>query len=215
MKTYDTEGVEYIDHEKIDKQRGVISYLIKKIGTHIFSGKSVMNISLPIHLFDSRSMLEAFTYNYRMSKNFLGKIGQSSNIERLKLITVHLLTVLSISITCDKPFNPILGETFQAKIGDSLFYMEQTSHHPPIFNFYIKNPDFISYGYNALEAHATPNSASAHNNGKFFLKTNDGVLYSYKMPDFKLSGLMIGIRYCNYSGSLVVEDTVFYFNLDK
>jgi hypothetical protein len=131
-----------------------------------------------------------------------------SNLERLKLITTNFVAVLSLCLTGDKPFNPILGETYQAKIGDSLIYCEQTSHHPPIFNFYIKNPKFISYGYSALEASATPNTASGTNNGKFYIKTNDGYLYTYRMPDFKLSGLMIGIRYCNYSTPLVVEDLV-------
>ena len=36
-----------------------------------------------------------------------------------------------------KPFNPILGETFQAKIDDCLYNLEQTSHHPPICNFLV------------------------------------------------------------------------------
>jgi hypothetical protein len=210
MKTYGTEGVEHIDHEKIEKQRGVISYLIKKIGSNIFTGKSVMNISLPIHLFDCRSLLEAFSYNYRIAKPFLNKAMECSNLERLKLITVYFIAILNICLTGDKPFNPILGETYQAKIGDNLIYCEQTSHHPPVLNFFIKNPNFISYGYSALEAHASPNKAGATNNGKFYIKTNDGNLYTYIMPDFKLSGLMIGIRYCNYVTPLVVEDTVSY-----
>lgn len=36
-----------------------------------------------------------------------------------------------------KPFNPILGETFQCKIGNTKMYVEQTSHHPPIYNFLV------------------------------------------------------------------------------
>jgi hypothetical protein len=113
-----------------------------------------------------------------------------------------------MGITGDKPFNPTLGETFQAKIGDNLVYYEQTSHHPPIFNFYVKNPNFISYGYSAMEANAGTNSAYAINGGKFFMKTNDGMLYSIKIPDFKLSGLTLGLRYCNYVTPMVVEDLV-------
>ena len=37
-----------------------------------------------------------------------------------------------------KPFNPYLGETMEAVYSDgSRLYMEHTSHHPPISNFYI------------------------------------------------------------------------------
>jgi hypothetical protein len=42
-----------------------------------------------------------------------------------------------MSVTQLKPFNPIWGETFQAKIGDTEVYLEQTSHHPPIYHFLV------------------------------------------------------------------------------
>ena len=58
IKTYGTEGLEYINQEELKKQRGVITYLIKKIGTNLLSGKSIMNVSLPINIFDPRSALE-------------------------------------------------------------------------------------------------------------------------------------------------------------
>ena len=58
MKSYNKDGLEFIDQETIRKQRGVLTYLIKKIGINLLSGKSIMNVSLPIHIFDSRSMLE-------------------------------------------------------------------------------------------------------------------------------------------------------------
>ena len=53
-------GIEWIDQEKINKQRNVISYLVSKVGMNILSGKSIMNISLPINIFDERSLLETY-----------------------------------------------------------------------------------------------------------------------------------------------------------
>jgi hypothetical protein len=58
MKSYTKEGLEFINQDLIQKQRGVIGHLIKKIGANFFQGKSIMNISLPINIFDCRSMLE-------------------------------------------------------------------------------------------------------------------------------------------------------------
>jgi len=40
------------------KQRDVLSYMIKTVGKNIFSGKSIMNISLPINISDYRSQTE-------------------------------------------------------------------------------------------------------------------------------------------------------------
>jgi hypothetical protein len=58
MKDYGTEGLEFINQELLNKQRGVLSYMIKKIGSNILSGKSIMNVSMPINIFDPRTMLE-------------------------------------------------------------------------------------------------------------------------------------------------------------
>ena len=40
-------------------------------------------------------------------------------------------------INLEKPFNPILGETYQGLIEGCPIYAEQTSHHPPITTTYL------------------------------------------------------------------------------
>jgi len=42
----------------IEKQRAVVSYLVKNAGLNLLKGKSIMNVSLPINIFDCRSLLE-------------------------------------------------------------------------------------------------------------------------------------------------------------
>jgi hypothetical protein len=44
----------------IDKEQAVAGYMIKKIGLNLIKGKSIMNISLPINIFDTRSILELY-----------------------------------------------------------------------------------------------------------------------------------------------------------
>jgi hypothetical protein len=63
---------------------------------------------------------------------------QSNPLEKIKYSTAFAITRFHLSGSQSKPFNPILGETFQAKILDTDFYMEQISHHPPIVRFYVK-----------------------------------------------------------------------------
>ena len=53
-----SDGIEFTNQEVIDKQRSVAGYLIKNIGLNLIKGKSIMNISLPINIFDTRSLLE-------------------------------------------------------------------------------------------------------------------------------------------------------------
>jgi hypothetical protein len=119
-----------------------------------------------------------------------------------------MLSQLHVSIGVGKPFNPILGETFQAKVGKAEIYIEQTSHHPPVFNYYIKHPEFTGFGHSQMEANAGANSMTAINFGKFYLRFNDGVLHRFHVPRFSMTGLMLGKRYMNFEGSIIIEDLV-------
>jgi len=59
----------------------------------------------------------------------------------MKLITSAFAFLPFANSNIEKPFNPILGETFQGKVGNFLIFMEQISHHPPISSLYIKTED--------------------------------------------------------------------------
>lgn len=104
-----------------------------------------------------------------------------------------------------KPFNPILGETFQTKIGKTDIYIEQTSHHPPILNFYITNPEFKIYGYEQIEASTGANSVLATKKGKLFVQMHD-TLYKVTKPAMNLTGTTMGKRFYYFSEELIVED---------
>jgi len=58
VKQVGAPGLEFINLELIERQRGAASYMIKTVGANIFSGKSIMNISLPINISDYKSQTE-------------------------------------------------------------------------------------------------------------------------------------------------------------
>ena len=58
-------------------------------------------------------------------------------VERVKFITIWQIVTLHLEPQMYKPFNPILGETFQGVIGDYELAIEQISHHPPISAFQL------------------------------------------------------------------------------
>jgi hypothetical protein len=63
-------------------------------------------------------------------------VHADSSIERLHLITAFVVSHLSAHLErMSKPFNPLLGETFELKSRGSTrfhFVAAQVSHHPPI-----------------------------------------------------------------------------------
>lgn len=139
-------ALKFIDQKTIDRQRGVLKHFLSKIGSNILSGSGIMNVSLPINIFDERSLLDVFAHQARLAPYFLEKAGEmESPIEKLKMTTAYAISRIHLSVTQLKPFNPIWGETFQCKIGETNMYLEQSSHHPPTYHFYVcKNISFFS-----------------------------------------------------------------------
>lgn len=57
-RKFGSDGLVFTNDEVINKQRSVAGYLVKKIGLNLIKGKSIMNVSLPLTIFDTRSILE-------------------------------------------------------------------------------------------------------------------------------------------------------------
>jgi hypothetical protein len=71
-------------------------------------------------------------------------------LERLKCVIAFAVSNLYLCTSQYKPFNPILGETFQGSLSDGTqVYCEHTSHHPPITNFLLHPEDkaYEMWGY--------------------------------------------------------------------
>ena len=108
------------------------------------------------------------------------------------------------------PFNPIVGETYQAKISDgSMLYMEQTLHVPPTLNYNIVGPDktFEVMGFGAVDAKLDGlNKIRGSRSGKNIIKFKDGAMYTFSNLYTRINGVMLGDRVYNYYGDLVVKD---------
>jgi hypothetical protein len=61
----------FINPVKIEAQKRVIKYMLKKIGSNLVSGKSVLSISLPVDIFETRSNLERTAYSFTYAPKIL------------------------------------------------------------------------------------------------------------------------------------------------
>lgn len=72
-------------------------------------------MSLPVTVFSVESNLSLLCKSYAYAPFLLEKAaGQKDPIHRLKYVAAFLASVTIAYLQMDKPFNPILGETFQA-----------------------------------------------------------------------------------------------------
>ena len=115
----DKPGLLYKNEEKKKIIYKTAKYLVTKMGKNILTGKSILNVSFPVFIFDKRTLHQAFCHEQRLAPYYLTRAAYCPDVlERLKWVTVHLLSFLHLTTTQVKPFNPIIGETFQCRIGN-------------------------------------------------------------------------------------------------
>lgn len=145
------------NQEELSSQKGLVMDLLRKAGEKLMRGQGVVSISLPVRIFETRSALERCGDLWTCGPKYLPLAGKTNDpVERLKFIMCFMIGSMYIVTRQKKPFNPILGETFQAYWPDgTLIYMEHISHHPPISSFLVEHPDGLfkiegSYTYTAI-----------------------------------------------------------------
>lgn len=203
------EGLVLTSTLQIENQKKVMSYLFKKIGKKLLNGQSIMNISLPVYIFDKRTMLQIFAYELKETPIILPKVYYIQNkLEKLKYMTVFFLSQFVLTPISLKPFNPIIGETYQAKIGNLNIYLEQTVHKPPTANFYCFDDDglYKIYGYLAVTAHAGVNCFSSKKLGNVIIEFKDGNKYRIYYPTIYVGGTTMGKKYFNIKNSALIVD---------
>ena len=195
-----------------------------KIGVDIIKGLSkklaslkildILNFSRPARL-TSPLTIHQVCANEWSRTDLLEKAYQLKNdpIERMKYLFAFALSGVHhgpIECRSRAPFNPILGETYQAiKEDGSKLYIEQTEHHPPTFNFNLVGPNkhFELNGFGTIDAHLyTINMIKGERLGKTLLKFDDGSLFTFSTLKTRINGIIMGDRIYNYFGDLIIKD---------
>ena len=212
----DYEGVYCLNQEVIDKQSGIIKEVITQLTKCLWSG-TAMSLSLPIRIFEPRSMLERYTDWFAFAPDLLTKAGSCADkIEAFKYVVTFSLSALFRSSEQLKPLNPMLGETYQCEWKDGTkFYLEHTNHTPPISHFYIKSSQdlFIVSGYIQMEMGGI--MKAMFKNAMLMVPKGKITVYlpklkqtiNYQFPKITMGGAIWGQRHVYFSDHMKFEDT--------
>eukprot|EP00696_Hemimastix_kukwesjijk_P004896 gnl/Hemi2/16262_TR5406_c0_g1_i1.p1 gnl/Hemi2/16262_TR5406_c0_g1~~gnl/Hemi2/16262_TR5406_c0_g1_i1.p1 ORF type:complete len:410 (-),score=155.90 gnl/Hemi2/16262_TR5406_c0_g1_i1:252-1481(-) len=203
-------GYRFVNKEEIASQRGIMWEFLKSVGSAILEGKDLLSVSLPVRIFEPRSFLERICDNWAFAPTLLAKaVAAHDPLERFKWVVAFVVSGLCRTCTAQKPFNPILGETFQGQFSDgSTVFLEQSSHHPPISHFQMLagSNDYHLHGYAGYKAAVRGNSVKGQQTGPNILDFRDGTRIVWELPYLTMCGIMWGQRVLDYCGHLVLED---------
>lgn len=191
----------------VDRQKGILAYVIRKAASQILEGKSIVGLSLPVRIFEPRSILERLSDLWTFAPHYLTKASSEEGVERIQSVFSFLISILPITTSQWKPFNPLLGETFQGELADgTTIDCEQTSHHPPIATFYVKNKNWTAHGSWTINGNLRGNNFHAYNEGWITIEFADGGKVKFYTPAMALKGMLMGKRKLQYVSSLCVKD---------
>ena len=141
-----------------------------------FVGRDLTRITLPITMNEPLSLLHKIPECYGVTQIIPFAIKASDPVDRLEQLAAHFaVSQSSHSYRTFKPFNPLLGETFELQgLGKGIFFLtEQVSHHPPKTAFYAQIPGLKGYGYFILKINFNGNSIDTVTDGVFTYEFTD------------------------------------------
>lgn len=105
-------------------------------------GKDLTKIPLPVNFNEPLSMLQRLNEEYEYAE-LLDKAAMCNDIsEQLSYLAAYTISCYSTTADrCNKPFNPLLGETYECDRTSDMGWRcisEQVSHHPPVLAQYCE-----------------------------------------------------------------------------
>lgn len=200
-------GLYCTDQEALNRQKGIVGDVIKQLVKVLAKGLGAVSISLPIRIFEPRSTCERLVDRFSFASYYLGAAAKETDpVSRLKKVMAFAISGLYLGTRQEKPFNPLLGETFQGTFDDgTLVYVEHTAHNPPTDHFDVIGRGYRLYGYYELDGSLSWNELTGEFRGFTYVQF-PGQLIKFTQPKFMIGGFTFGDRTLNWQGEIEFWD---------
>ncbi|KAK9291524.1 hypothetical protein L1049_019472 [Liquidambar formosana] len=193
--------------DPIEKEKGVSLWSMIKDNI----GKDLTKVCLPVYFNEPLSSLqkcfEDLEYSYLIDRAYeWGKMGNSL----MRILNVAAFAVSGYASTdgrnC-KPFNPLLGETYEADYPDKglRFFSEKVSHHPMIVACHCEGRGWKFWGDSNLKSKFWGRSIQLDPVGVLNLEFDDGEVFQWSKVTTSIYNLILGKLYCDHYGTMRIQ----------
>lgn len=188
-------GILCMDKEVMERQKSAVVDIMKSLGKKLITGKfDLLKVSLPVKIFEPRSYLQKLCDPLAFPAIIQKAAMATSPEERLKWVVAYFVAGYHRAfLTWSKPFNPILGETWHARLPDGTHaYMEQISHHPPVSAFQIIGPGktYYFHGHSQPTVTYKTNGITSYAVGERQIEFLDGTVIDVSFPEYNIRNIM-------------------------
>ncbi|XP_052190349.1 oxysterol-binding protein-related protein 1C-like [Diospyros lotus] len=193
--------------DPVEKEKGVSLWSMIKDNI----GKDLTKVCLPVYFNEPLSSLqkcfEDLEYSYLLDRAYeWGKMGNSL----MRILNVAAFAVSGYASTegrhC-KPFNPLLGETYEADYPDKglRFFSEKVSHHPMIVACHCEGTGWKFWGDSNLKSKFWGRSIQVDPVGVLTLEFDDGEVFQWSKVTSSIYNLILGKLYCDHYGTMRIQ----------
>ncbi|KAG6388728.1 hypothetical protein SASPL_150160 [Salvia splendens] len=190
-----------------EKEKGVSLWSMIKDNI----GKDLTKVCLPVYFNEPLSSLqkcfEDVEYSYLLDRAYeWGRKGNSL----MRILNVAAFAVSGYASTegrnC-KPFNPLLGETYEADYPDKgmRFFSEKVSHHPTIVACHCDGTGWKFYGDSNLKSKFWGRSIQLDPVGILTVEFDDGEVFQWSKVTTSIYNLILGKLYCDHYGTMRIQ----------
>ncbi|KAH7659478.1 Oxysterol-binding protein [Dioscorea alata] len=174
-------------------------------------GKDLTRVCLPVYFNEPLSSLqkccEDLEYSYLLDRAYdYGKMGNSL----MRILNVAAFAVSGYASSdgrpC-KPFNPLLGETYEADYPEKgiRFFSEKVSHHPMLIACHCEGKGWKFWGDSNLRSKFWGRSIQLDPVGVLTLEFDDGEIFQWSKVTTTIYNLILGKVYCDHHGTMKIE----------
>ncbi|KAL5715665.1 Oxysterol-binding protein-related protein 1C [Ranunculus cassubicifolius] len=193
--------------DPVEKEKGVSLWSMIKDNI----GKDLTKVCLPVYFNEPLSSLqkafEDLEYSYLVDRaHEWGKRGN----ELMRILNIAAFAVSGYASTegrnC-KPFNPLLGETYEADYADKgvRFFSEKVSHHPVVVACHCEGRGWKFWGDCNLKSKFWGRSIQLDPVGTLTLEFDDGLVFQWSKVTTSIYNLILGKLYCDHYGTMRIQ----------
>ena len=172
-------------------------------------GRDLSKMAVPVYYNEPISFLQRFTEDLTYHEIILN----ASEIEDSCLRLAHVAcfgvsSYVSTQLRTMKPFNPLLGETFELVRDGYRIVSEQVSHHPPISAINCEHEKFLFWGSVNVKSSFKGTHLNCVMVGNYHLiLKNTGDHFVWFKPQTNVHNIIFGKMYVDHYGKLEVVNS--------
>uniref|UniRef100_A0A5B7BVU2 Putative oxysterol-binding protein-related protein 3C-like n=1 Tax=Davidia involucrata TaxID=16924 RepID=A0A5B7BVU2_DAVIN len=165
-------------------------------------------VTLPVLIFEPMTMLQKMAE--LMEYSYLLDLADECEDPYMRMVyaSTWFITIYYAIQRTWKPFNPILGETYEmVNHGGITFISEQVSHHPPMSAGHAENDHFVYDITSKVKTKFLGNSLDIYPLGRSRVTLKrDGVVLDLVPPPTKVNNLIFGRTWVDSPGEMILTN---------